>query len=337
MRIKDNTPATLLGICLGVVATALLLPEAGAAIWHALGSNSEVQIGVLAVVVVPIVFYALLRYEEGAKSSSKIMLRQDPTGEVRAELEKHFGTFLDLVGEQLTSSERHSSALDVLNQRLDGTKSEAELRTIIEKLMASNEAYKRETVDLEHRLEKARFEAHQLKQRAANAERLALIDPLTNILNRRKFDEDLAYQVSLSHNEQTPLCLMMIDIDHFKSINDRFGHRAGDAVLVQFAELLSKMVRNTDIVARYGGEEFAIILPLAPLGNAFEIAERIRIATQNHKWDRLEPGVSLTSSSGIADIRDGDTVIDLINRADEMLYEAKRRGRNRTMIIRSAA
>ncbi len=130
---------------------------------------------------------------------------------------------------------------------------------------------------------------------------------------------------------------MTIDLDHFKSVNDRFGQRAGDAVLVQFAELLTKMVRSTDIVARYGGEEFAIILPLAPLGNAYEIAERIRLATQTYKWDRVEAGVVLTSSFGIADIRDGDTASDLVNRADEMLYEAKRRGRNRTMIMRTVA
>jgi diguanylate cyclase len=338
MHMNTTAPATLAGICLGVIATTLTLPQVRAELWSALGSNPEAQLGILGVALIQLVLYALMRYEDRATRSPQVKgASHDPTIEVRAELERQFANFLNLVGEQLKSAERHSSALDVLNGRLDGTNSETEVRTIIEKLMASNEAYKREAVKLEHRLEKAQFQATQLKQRAARAERLASIDPLTNVSNRRKFDEDIAYQVALSHNEQTPLCLMMIDIDHFKIINDKYGHRAGDAVLMQFAELLTKMVRSTDIVSRYGGEEFAILLPLAPLGNAYEIAERIRVATQTRKWDHVEADVALTSSFGIADIRDGDTVVDLINRADEMLLEAKRRGRNRTMIMRSAA
>ncbi len=126
---------------------------------------------------------------------------------------------------------------------------------------------------------------------------------------------------------------MMADIDHFKTINDKFGHRTGDAVLRQFAELLGEMVRSTDLVARYGGEEFAIVLPRAPLGNAYEIAERIRKTVEARAWDNPDKiDLSLTSSFGIADIRDGETATDLINRADQMLYEAKKRGRNRTMI-----
>ena len=336
---KMNAPATLAGICFGVIATTLTLSETRNAVWSALGSNPEVQFGFLAILLIPCVLYALFHYEEGGKSSPRpTVASADPTAEVRAELEKHFANFLDLVGQQLKSSERHSSSLDILNGRLDGANSETDLRIIIEELMASNEAYKRETAELEHRLAKAQSQASQLKQRAAKAERLASIDPLTNVSNRRKFDEELARQVALSHTDEMPLCLMMIDIDHFKAINDRFGHRTGDAVLVQFAELLTTMVRSTDIVARYGGEEFAIILPLAPLGNAYEIAERIRVAAQNTTWDYVgAAGLALTSSFGIADIRDGDTVVDLVNRADEMLYEAKRRGRNRTMIMRSAA
>ncbi|MBS0251236.1 MAG: GGDEF domain-containing protein [Proteobacteria bacterium] len=123
------------------------------------------------------------------------------------------------------------------------------------------------------------------------------------------------------------------DIDHFKAIADQFGHQTADAVLRQFAELLNDMVRNTDLIARYGGEEFAIILPQAPLGNAFEIAKRIRCANQARTW-RSQSGAEfkLTSSFGIADICDGQTASDVISRTDQMLYDPKSRGRHRTMI-----
>jgi diguanylate cyclase len=335
MRLAFNVPAIFSGVVLGGMATTMAVPAVRQDAWAVLHSNpaSVFWFGIL--IAIPTALYALMRYEEGTSGKATATVAGIPpiVAEARAELEKQFSQFLTLVGEQLKSSARHTNALDILSGRLDGVTSESELRAIVQKLIASNEAYQQETQDLERRLEKAQAKARELKQRAKDAEKLASIDPLTSVANRRKFDDELQKQVATSHQDESPLCLMMVDIDHFKTINDQHGHRTGDAVLRQFAELLGGVVRTTDLVARYGGEEFAVILPRAPLGNAYEIAERIRKTVRSHAWNNPGGGdVSLTASFGIADIRDGETAIDLINRADQMLYEAKKRGRNRTMI-----
>ena len=336
---KTTALPALVGVGIGILLTVAVSPEARAAVWQTVSQNQTAVFVALCAISIPAAIYALMRYEDGAGRKAPLEV---PTpiilADMRAELERQFAQFQDILREQLKSSEQHSNAIDHLNGRLTGDTPPFELQAIIQKLMASNEAYRLETAALEIRLEKVQKQADALQQRATKAERLASIDPLTNISNRRMFDEELKRQVSLSHNEGTPLCLIMADIDHFKSINDRFGHRTGDAILVQFAELITKTVRNTDFVARYGGEEFAIILPRAPLGNAYEIAERIRLAMRTHPWkDIRDSEFTLTSSFGISDIHDGESSVELVDRADQMLYEAKRRGRNRTMITRSAA
>lgn len=338
MRLAFNVPGILSGIAFGFFATVLASPAARGDVWAALHGNpaSLFWIGVL--IAIPSALYALMLYEEGLGRPAGDAAVPPVVAEAKADLEKQFVQFLALVAEQLQSSARHTSALDLINERLETVTSDSELRGVIQKLIASNEEYRRETAELERRLEKAQAKAKELKQRAKTAEKLASIDPLTNVANRRRFDDELEKQIAISHHDETPLCLMMADIDHFKTINDKFGHRTGDAVLRQFAELLGGMIRSTDLVARYGGEEFAIVLPRAPLGNAYEIAERIRKTVESRVWDNPDKiELSLTSSFGIADIRDGETATDLINRADQMLYEAKKRGRNRTMIWDAAA
>lgn len=252
-------------------------------------------------------------------------------------LQKQFSHFLALVSESVTNAERHGDALRLYGEHLRNVPNDEILRTIICDLIKSNETYRRQSDDLERRLREARSQAQQLQDRVRKAEIMASLDPLTGIANRRKFDDELRRLVSMSHQQQTPLCLIMADIDHFKAVNDTFGHRAGDAVLRQFAELLSANVRTTDIVARYGGEEFSLILPKAPLGNGLEIAERARAAVQANLWANFEncERLTLTASFGIADIRDGEHPNDLIKRADAKLYEAKTNGRNRVAMWRS--
>lgn len=252
-------------------------------------------------------------------------------------LQKQFSQFLKLIDESVTNAERHHNALNIFDERLRNASSDGVLRIIIRDLIKSNELYRHKSSELELRLGEARLYTQQLQERVRQAERMASVDPLTGIANRRKFDDELQRLVALSHEEKTPLCLVMADIDHFKAVNDVFGHRAGDAILRQFAELLSANVRTTDIVARYGGEEFSLILPKAPLGNGLEIAERARAAVQANVWANFEncERVTLTASFGIADIREGEHPNDLIKRADAKLYEAKTNGRNRVAMWHS--
>ena len=153
-------------------------------------------------------------------------------------------------------------------------------------------------------------------------------DPLTGLLNRRGFEERLDAELARATRGERPLALILGDLDHFKAVNDRLGHPAGDAVLLRVAGILSGIGRRGDTVARIGGEEFVFIIPDAYAGEAYELAERARIEVEEAFDD--EP-VKLTMSCGaVAFPTDGTTAESLMDAADQALYAAKRGGRNRT-------
>ena len=155
---------------------------------------------------------------------------------------------------------------------------------------------------------------------------LATRDPLTGIANRRLFVERLDEHVSRAHRHGQPMCLAVIDIDHFKRINDSFGHPVGDGVLVEIAQLLSGLSRAHDLVARLGGEEFGWLLPETDMTAAREAIERVRSEVEGTNF--LVAG-RVTVSCGIAELVDGEERVGLLVRADEALYQAKSQGRNR--------
>lgn len=150
-------------------------------------------------------------------------------------------------------------------------------------------------------------------------------DPLTGIANRRGFDRVAA--PALSKRKSTPVGLILCDIDHFKRINDTYGHPYGDTVLIEVARILATTSRPGDTVARLGGEEFAILLPDTALEGAHEAAERMRKALELTSVR----GISISASFGVAERAPDETLAMLVHRADAMLYVAKRHGRNRTI------
>jgi diguanylate cyclase (GGDEF)-like protein len=166
---------------------------------------------------------------------------------------------------------------------------------------------------------------------------LATIDPLTRIFNRRHFLEQTARQLSWLARDGQPLSIIILDIDHFKRINDTFGHLAGDEVLKSIATTIVTQLRGVDIAARFGGEEFICLLPQASAGDAFTIAERIRETIRKTFVDLDgSPHISVSASFGVYSVArvQGDENIDsLIARADAALYRAKRSGRNRTVLF----
>jgi diguanylate cyclase (GGDEF)-like protein len=160
----------------------------------------------------------------------------------------------------------------------------------------------------------------------AEREKQALTDGLTNCHNRRSFEMQLEHDLQISIRNRQPVSLLMVDVDHFKRVNDTFGHDAGDTALRALADLLRKELRGMDTAARYGGEEFAIILPQVGMEAAEQIAERVRASIERMKI----PGVGrITVSLGVATFplhatsRDG-----LVSTADRALYKAKNSGRN---------
>lgn len=170
-----------------------------------------------------------------------------------------------------------------------------------------------------------------LEQSHADLERLATLDGLTEVYNRREFNRWLSVEVERSKRDQSPISLIMADIDHFKQLNDTYGHQAGDKALYEVAQLLKKEVRPGDIVSRYGGEEFAVILPKASVEDCAVVAHRIcrAIAIQPISIS-AEDHISLTASLGLASFpQDASSEEALVLKADQALYQAKQTGRNR--------
>lgn len=176
---------------------------------------------------------------------------------------------------------------------------------------------------------------HSLEQQAVSAQH-ARLDPLTGLFNRRWLDENLPELVGQHHAQIRPLTLLMLDIDHFKSFNDTYGHLSGDQALMAVARTLQAHIRNADEVARFGGEEFVLILPETATAEASSIATRLRHAIRrtplsSHEGSPL-PGVSV--SIGLAEAVPGEPTDSLLARADAALYQAKQEGRDRLVIAR---
>ncbi len=161
------------------------------------------------------------------------------------------------------------------------------------------------------------------------AERSARADPLTLLENRRGFSESAEALLATAAREGQPLSAALLDIDHFKRVNDRHGHPVGDRVLVEVADCLRLALRNRGRCARWGGEEFVLLLPDTDLIAARELAEDLRQRLQDTIIHGVQPPLRVTASLGVAEWRAGETLADLVTRADNALYRAKANGRNR--------
>jgi diguanylate cyclase (GGDEF)-like protein/PAS domain S-box-containing protein len=231
------------------------------------------------------------------------LIRSDSSGAVRT-LMVNGSPILDAAGET-------RGALATFDDVTDLEKRNAELRETLTHLSKSRAEVKRQNEELRY---------------------LATRDPLTSCLNRRAAFERFEHLIEASRKEGDPLSCIMTDIDHFKSINDRYGHAAGDKVIQFVAKKLRKETGSNDIVARYGGEEFLVVLPNADSDKAREMAERIRIAIQSDFLEQFSASRELTVSLGVAMHNGGtESPLDLVNRADQALYAAKSAGRNRVV------
>ena len=159
--------------------------------------------------------------------------------------------------------------------------------------------------------------------------RMTIIDGLTQIHNKRSLFETLEKELLRARRYERPLSLLMFDIDFFKRINDQYGHLAGDYVLRELARIVQDRIRRDEMFARYGGEEFVVLLPETPLNGATALAENLRARVANHGFVFQGEKIPVTISIGTALLQEDRTAADLIQRADEKLYEAKRGGRNR--------
>lgn len=184
--------------------------------------------------------------------------------------------------------------------------------------LVGRERWIHENIQMERRLE--------LEERARTLDFRATTDPLTGLFNRRKFNRELTMEMLRAQRYGTPLSLVMYDIDHFKDVNDTYGHQAGDRVLIELSRFVAAHIRQNDVLARWGGEEFVILAPGVDGAMALRFAEKLRDAMAVAGVGGVRP---ITCSFGVAQFEPGDTLDEFVARVDQAMYEAKVGGRNR--------
>jgi diguanylate cyclase len=241
------------------------------------------------------------------------------------------GSFVDLAGRTAHSN----SSLQTQMKKLEAVSKPAEVLQIASEIIRETSSFIDATQTFEESLRDTASEIDQLKGELAKARQQAFNDALTGLMNRRGFDNALEKAINDSSENNSPLCLLLIDIDHFKMVNDTHGHLVGDKVLRGLSRLLVNQMRGNDFLSRYGGEEFAVILPNTPITGAFTVAENLRKSAQKLRLTNVKTGDKLTQvtiSTGVSSYRKGESIEDFISRCDKALYRAKNQGRNKAVI-----
>lgn len=246
-----------------------------------------------------------------------------------------YSAILERRGDTDKALARMRSAFELLErvaeQRVERGLHQAMARLELERIEQENEQYRKENRQLTAALEEVEKLRRELEARNADLSELVVHDPLTSLFNRRWFMERLPVEVERARRYGHALSVAMLDLDHFKEINDRYGHGVGDAVLTKAASVMTANVRSTDSVVRYGGEEFAILMPETTQERAADACEKLRTVFEAADWSAQGVDAQITFSAGVASLSDHDTVDTLIDRADRRLYAAKEDGRNRTV------
>lgn len=235
---------------------------------------------------------------------------------------------------------KFGGALERWSETIAGPPDAGEAAGVLHEMLRDTQAMREAIGTLQSRLDASQREAAELKQEVSRVRQEALIDALTGLANRRAFDR--AFQACLADARPGGAgpCLLMADIDHFKRINDTYGHVFGDRVLRAVGRALQANVKGKDTAARYGGEEFAVLLPETALDGATRLAEALRttIASgQVRNVNNNETVGNITISIGVAGYRAGEAAADFVGRADRALYAAKALGRNRVSVADAGA
>jgi diguanylate cyclase len=240
------------------------------------------------------------------------------------------GQVTRMISAAVTSVERYDEQLSEGTAAANSATSEADLKRVVEDLLSATKSMARENNSLKEELETSRVRSEKLTHEIEAVRIESLTDALTQVGNRLHFDDTLARAIVRAGENDVPLTLLFVDIDHFKKVNDQFGHQMGDDVLRLVAARLKSSVRDGEI-ARYGGEEFAVILYNKSIQIGKLIAERIRVSIESAEMRVRSSGASIgrvTVSIGVSQLKPRLTAADIIQSADEALYAAKRKGRN---------
>jgi len=203
---------------------------------------------------------------------------------------------------------------------------------VLSSVRSDTQSMQQANTSLQRQLEESKEEIETLRKEVESAREETLKDPLTGLGNRKGLTQAWEQIRGHTNSQQPPLCLLMMDIDHFKRVNDTYGHLLGDKVIKMVAAVIRQTVKGKDVAVRYGGEEFAVLLPDTPPEGARTVAEQLRTTVENGVIRRLDSGDpigKITISIGIGICREGESMSDFIARADAALYRSKQTGRNR--------
>lgn len=255
---------------------------------------STLLIGIILLLILPLIFYF-----------SSIIVRP----------------ILQLVGESKKVKDRKFSEVKLVDSNV------LEIHTLSKALVEMSDSIYQYQTSLEQKVKERTVE---LRNKNKELEILSITDKLTGTFNRIKLDQSIENALLRANEFNEPFGIIIIDIDHFKKVNDTFGHQVGDAVLISFASILKESVRKTDIVGRWGGEEFIVICFGATLSNTFALAQKLKEKIEKFKFDTVG---QKTASFGVASYQKKENIESIIKRADEALYKAKQEGRNRVKTI----
>lgn len=255
--------------------------------------------------------------------------------ELRAELlstvAQVLGSLVDIAGKTKLSNK----SLEIHIQNLAKASDTPAVLAVVNHILEEAREFVTTAKHFETDINRSAEDVSKLKKELINARKEAKTDALTQLNNRRSFNQELGNLIEIHDKNSTDFSIILVDIDHFKKVNDDHGHLVGDKVLSSLAKILTCKVRGSDFTARYGGEEFAILLPNTRITNAFSVAENIRMTIEKNKLKLRKSGASLgsiTASFGIAGHRAGEDADDFLERCDNALYRAKELGRNRCVL-----
>lgn len=249
---------------------------------------------------------------------------------IRAEL----ATILKNLGSAGDGAAEYGKALEFFSDKIADSSDPDDIQTLIGNVLMATRAINEHNTKLQQKLTASSMEVMHLKENLEEMRREAMTDGLTGIANRKVFDMALRQAAKEVEEEGEDMCLLIVDIDHFKKFNDTYGHQVGDQVLRLLANTLVSCIKGQDTAARYGGEEFGVILPRTRTENAIKVAAAIRQRLGNKKVMNRSTGEDMGEikvSIGVAQFRYGEPLAQLIARADAALYAAKRTGRDRVV------